>query len=174
MSIWLAAFFPPGLHPVLDGSIRNKNPVITPQVPAGGLIGQAVLHNEPNGQCNDTMGVMGLGQGVVGHVRVEVLPAASATMLRVDDVDIARATSNQVSHVMQNAFACTVAEAGLVADRTTATPEVPAPAHDLGFGQILGTSDAFRWVRQILSGARHSKALLGHVVWPRNLRDFLL
>jgi hypothetical protein len=92
------------------------------------------------------MGIMGLGQGVVRHIRVEVLAAAGAAMLRVEDVDVARVTGNQVPHVMQDAFACTVAETGLAADGTTATPEVPAAVHDLGFGQILGTRDTFREV----------------------------
>ena len=35
------------------------------------------------------MGVMGFGQGVVGHVRVEVLATTRAPVLRVDDVDVA-------------------------------------------------------------------------------------
>ena len=65
--------FPPGLHPVLDGGEGNKHAVIAPQMPAGGLIGQAVLDDEAHGQGHDAMGVVGFGQRIVGHVRVEVL-----------------------------------------------------------------------------------------------------
>ena len=54
--------FPPGLHPVLDGGEGDKHPVIAPQMPTGGLIGQAVLHDESHGQGNDAMGVVGFGQ----------------------------------------------------------------------------------------------------------------
>ena len=71
-----AAFFPPGLHPVLDGGERDKDAMIAPEVPACSLIGQAVLDNQSHRQGDDAMRVVGLGHGVVGHVGVEVLSAA--------------------------------------------------------------------------------------------------
>jgi hypothetical protein len=52
--------------------------------------------------------------------------------------------------------------------------EVSAAMNDLGFGQIFGARDAFRDIRQIQSGARHGKALLGQLVWPRNLQHLLV
>jgi hypothetical protein len=42
--------------------------------------------------------------------------------------------------------------------------EVARALNDLGFGQIFGSRDAFRRIRQILSRARHDKALLGQLV----------
>jgi hypothetical protein len=33
-----AAFFPPGLHPVLDGGVGDKDPMVAPEMPTGGLI----------------------------------------------------------------------------------------------------------------------------------------
>jgi hypothetical protein len=155
----------------LDGGVGNKNSVVAPEVPAGGLIGQAVLHDEPHGQGNDAMRVVGFGQGIVGHVRVEVFATARATMLRVYEVNIVRPTRNQVAHVVQDASACSAAETRLVATRTGAMREVPGAMNDLGLGQIFGSRDAFRGIGQILSGARHSKALLGQLVWSRNLQD---
>ena len=173
-SIWLAAFFPPGLHPVLDGRVGDKNAMIAPQVPTGGLIGQAVLHDESHGQGDNAMGVMGFGQGVVGHVRVEVLATARTAMLRVDEVDVAGTTGNQIAHVMQDSFAWTTAKTGLATNGTRACAEVPTAMNDLGFGKIFGSRDAFRVIGQILTGARHSKTLLGQVVRPRNLRELLV
>jgi len=145
----------------LDGGIGNENAVIAPQMPASGLIGQAVLHDESDGQGNHAMGVMGLGQGVVGHVRVEILAAVGAAMLGVNDVDVARPPGNQVSHVVKDSLARTVAETRLATERARPMREVVAALNDLGFGQIFGSRDALRDIRQILSGARHSKALLG-------------
>ena len=52
--------------------------------------------------------------------------------------------------------------------------KVPSAANDLGFGQIFGSCDAFRGVRQILSGSRHGKVLLGKVIQPRNIQDLLV
>jgi hypothetical protein len=116
---------------------------------------------------------MGLGQGVVGHVCVEVLTAMRATMLGVYDVDVARATGNEVPHIMKDSFASTVAETGLATNGTRPMREVATALNDLSFGQIFGSRDAFRDVGQILSGTRHRKALLGQLVWPRNLQHLL-
>jgi hypothetical protein len=138
--------------------------MIAPQVPAGDLIGQAVLHNESDGQRNDAMRVMSLGQRVVGHVRVEMFPARRATMLRVNEVDVARPTCNQIPNVVKNASPGSAAETRFVTTRTRAMGEVSAAINDLRFGQIFGSCDAFRDIRQILSGARHDKALLGQLV----------
>jgi len=52
--------------------------------------------------------------------------------------------------------------------------EVPRAANDLRFGQILGSSNAFRRIGQILSWSKHRKALLGQTIQPRNLRDLLV
>src|SRR3990172_1481201 len=57
-----SAFFPPGLHPVLDGGVRDKHAVVSPQVPTGGAVRQAVLHHQPHCQRDDAMGVVTPGQ----------------------------------------------------------------------------------------------------------------
>jgi siroheme synthase (precorrin-2 oxidase/ferrochelatase) len=64
------------------------------------------------------MGVVGLGQGVVGHVRVEVLAALAADVLRVSEFDVAGPTVNQIAHVMQQTGARPVSKARLAAQRT--------------------------------------------------------
>ena len=118
--------------------------MIAPQVPAGGLIGQAVLRDESDGQSDDAMGVVGFGQGVVGHVRVEIVAAVGAAMLGVNDVNVARPTGNQVSHVVKDSFASTVAETGLATEGTRPVREVAAAMNDLGLGQIFGSRDPLR------------------------------
>jgi hypothetical protein len=49
--------------------------------------------------------------------------------------------------------------------------KVAGAMKDLGFGQIFRSREAFRGIRQIMSRARHDKALLGQLVWPRILQD---
>jgi hypothetical protein len=119
------------------------------------------------------MGVMGFGQGVVGHVRVEVLAATRATMLGVEEMDIAGATGHQVANIMQDAFAGSTTETGSAAPGTRPMCEVSPAANDLGLGQIFGARDAFRGVWHILAGSSHNQALLGCVFQPRNLQDLL-
>jgi hypothetical protein len=101
-----------------------------------------------------------------------MFPARSATMLGVNEVDVARSTGNQVPNVVKNASARSAAETRFVTTRTRTMGEVSAAVNDLGFGQIFRARDAFRDIRQIQSRARHGKALLGQLVWPRNLQDF--
>src|SRR5438270_1926292 len=121
-----AAFFPPGLHPVLDGGEGHKNPMIAPQVPAGGLIRQTVLDDEAYGQGHDTMAVAGFGEGVFGRIGRKVAAALGAVMLRVDKVDVTRSRGNQVPHVMEDTPEDPVAWASLPAARTGLVFEVTA------------------------------------------------
>src|SRR4051812_46312407 len=76
-----AAFFPPGLDPVLDRGVGDKDAVVAPQGPAGGAVRQAVLDDEPDGGVDDPARVVTAGFGQVGHVGVEVLPTAGAVVL---------------------------------------------------------------------------------------------
>src|SRR5262249_15694450 len=72
-----AAFFPPGLDPVLDRGVGDEHAVIAPQGPCGRAIGQAVLDDQPDGGVDDPAGVMAAGVGQLGGGGVEVLAAAA-------------------------------------------------------------------------------------------------
>jgi hypothetical protein len=140
--IWPAAFFPPGLHPVLDGGEGDKDTVIAPQVPAGGLIWQAILDDESHGEGDDTMGVARSGQGVFGCVRIEELLAASAAVLRILQVDFAGATDNEVAQVMQYSGVYALPKARLATARTRTMGEVATPPNNLRCRQIGWVRDA--------------------------------
>ena len=64
------------------------------------------------------MRIVGLGQRVFGRVRVEEAVASGAAMLGVDEFDVARPTSDEVAHVMQQAAAGAISKARLAAPRT--------------------------------------------------------
>ena len=85
MSIRRAAFFPPVLDPVLDRGVRDEHAVIAPEAPTGRAIRQAVLDDQADGGVDDASGVVTAGRSQVGHVGVEVLAAAGAIVLGVDD-----------------------------------------------------------------------------------------
>jgi len=148
----------------LDGGVGDEDAMIAPQVPAGGLVRQAIFNDQSDRQRDDAMRVMGLGQGVLGHVGVEVFPTTRATMLRVNKVNITRPPSNQIADVMKDASGCSAAKTGLATTWARAMGEVAAAMNDLGVGQIFGSRDARGGIRQILSRARHDKDLLGPLV----------
>ena len=81
------AFFPPSLHPILDRGKGNKHPVVTPQVPAGGTVRQAIFDDKPYRQirsrdaCTDSPVVPDQS------VRIEVLLTFRTVMLRIRDHD---------------------------------------------------------------------------------------
>ena len=124
-----SAFFPPGLHPVLDGGEGDEDAVIAPQVPTGRLIRQAVLHHQPHGQGDDAVGVVALGQGQVRHVGVEVGVALGAVVLRVGELDVARPLKHQVAQVVQRPLDGPTAIATPTARRTW-SPQIVATALD--------------------------------------------
>ena len=94
-------------------------------------------------------------------------------MLRVDEMDVAGPTGNQVAQVMQDARDDAVSKARFAAARTGPMREVAAASNDLRLGQIFRVGDALGGVRQVLPGTRHGKALLGQVFSARNLRHLL-
>ena len=80
------------------------------------------------------MGVMGLGQGIFGRVRVEESVAVGAAVLRVDEFDVAWPSSNEVAHVMQHTDSGPIAKAGFAAPWTRKTRVVATASDHLGFG----------------------------------------
>ncbi len=125
--------------------------MIPPPVPTGGLIGQAILHDESHGQGNDVVGVARLGQGICGRVGVEEAVAVRAAVLRVNEFDIAGLPRNEVAEVMQHAGAGPIAKARLAAARPWETWIVAAAANGLCLWQIFRARDAFGGVWEILA-----------------------
>src|SRR5947209_5425832 len=96
-------FFPGRLDPVLDGSPRDEDAVVAPEVPGGGLVRQAVLGDHADSQLLDAAGVMALGPGQIGEIDGEMTVAAGAVMLRVGDEQVDGAAGACVAEVMQGA-----------------------------------------------------------------------
>jgi hypothetical protein len=145
--------------------------MVTPQMPTGGLIGQAIFHHQTHGQRDHPVGIVGLGPGHVRHVGVEVLAAVSAVMLRITQMDLAWPASNPVPQVAQHTGDQSISGARLATVGTQATFEIPAAFNDLRLGEILGVGNPFGGVRQILSRTRHGKSLLTKLLLADKLRD---
>jgi hypothetical protein len=82
------AFFPPSFYPILDRGKGDKHAVIAPEVPAGGAVGQAVFNHQAHGHLRHTMGVMTAGEGQIGQINVEMLPAVGTVVTRVGHSEV--------------------------------------------------------------------------------------
>jgi hypothetical protein len=80
------AFFPPSLDPVLDRRKRDKDTMVTPEVPTGWPVGQASLDHEPHRHVHHAVGVLTPGWGEIGEVGIKVL----ATLCTVEFIPIKR------------------------------------------------------------------------------------
>jgi len=115
------------------------------------------------------MRVMGLGQGIVGHIRRKTFLALGTVMSGVDEMDITGAASHQIAHVVQHPRDDVVPPTPMVTPGTRVLRIIPAPPGNLGRWQILRVGNAFRGIWPILPGTRHGNALLGLHLLARNL-----
>src|SRR4051812_29414959 len=126
-----ARFFPPGgLDPVLDGGEGGEDFVVAPQVPGGGLVGQAVLGDQSGGQVLDAAGVVAPGQGQVGQIGGEVEVAGRAVVPREGDGEIDGAAGAGVAQAVQGARGAGVASGAATAARAKAGGAVAAAPFD--------------------------------------------
>ena len=75
-----AAFFPPGLHPVLDGGEGDEDAVVAPEVPRRRPIRQAIFDDQTHREGDDTVGVVATRRSEVREVGAEIQAAATATV----------------------------------------------------------------------------------------------
>jgi hypothetical protein len=133
--------------------------MVPPQVPRRRTVRQAILHHQPNGGVDHPVGVVALGQGHVIHVGVEVRVALRAAMLGVREVNLARASGDRVSKIVELPRDGAEAVGIAAALGTRATPVVAASLDHLGRRQILNPRDPFRDIRHILAWASHDELL---------------
>ena len=155
-----AAFFPPGLDPVLDRGPGDEDAMIAPEAPTGGLVGQAIFGDQADGYGDDPLGGMAAGCGQVGGVGIEVLAALRAVVLRVGQDEIARPAGDEVAEVVECASEDPIAVGTMATTRARTSPEVAAPMTDLRLGQILDAGDPLGGVGQVFSGSWQGLALL--------------
>src|SRR5262249_8849097 len=137
VSIRRAAFFPPGLDPVLDRRPGDEDTVVSPEAPAGGLIRQAVLDDQADRRGADPPGGMTARRGQAGGIRVEVLATGRAIVLRVGQDEVARTTADGVAQIVKGASKDLVPVGTMATTGTRSPPEVAAASADLGLREVL-------------------------------------
>ena len=136
--------------------------MFAPEGPTGGAIGQAILDDQSDGGVDDASGVVAAGVGEVGHVGVEVLAAAGAIMLGVDQDDVAGPPGEGIAQVVEGAACQAVAVGAMAAARAGPPAVISALAGDLGLGQDRRCVWCPRWGR---GGIRRVPAWFGS--WKR-------
>ena len=156
-----SAFFPPGLHPVLDGCERREDPMVAPQMPTGRLVRQAVLHHQADGQRHDAVGVVGFRLSQVGHIGVEVFIALRAMVDRIGDVNFVRTIGGQIAQIVQlsRCFSIPIGTVPTAGARLTLV--IPTALEDFRLWQVFDARDAFRGIGQIFAWSWHGMTLRG-------------
>src|SRR5215475_8072757 len=160
------AFFPPSLHPILDRGKGDKHPVVTPQVPTGGPVGQAIFDHQPYRQINHAVGILTAGWRQVREVGAKVLATLRTVMLGIGHQQITRTPHIEIPQIMQRPMSLLV-PIGLVPTARTRVPYVVATVgDDLRLGQVSGHRDPFARVGSGLTWTEHRGALLAQWLGP--------
>jgi hypothetical protein len=77
--------------------------MVTPQVPGGRSVRQAVFDNQAHGQRDNPLRVAATRWGEIGQISTEVTLAARTMVSRVDHLQIAGAVVEQAADVVQDA-----------------------------------------------------------------------
>src|SRR5512132_2064750 len=160
------AFFSPSLHPILDRGKGDKHPVVTPQVPTRGPVGQAIFDHQPYRQINHAVGVLTAGWRQVREVGAKVLATLRTVMLGIGHKQITRTPQVEIPHIMQRPMRLLV-PIGRVTTTRARLPEVVATVgDDLGLWQVCGCCEPGARVGSVLTWTEHRVALLAQRFGP--------
>src|SRR5215510_5626737 len=160
------AFFSPSLDPVLDRGKRDKDPVVAPEVPTGGPVGQAILDHEPYGEVHHTVGVLTAGWCQIGEVGAKVLATLRTVMLGIRDDQITRTPHVEIAQVVQRPMRLLVPIGRVPTARTRVPYVIATVGDDLRLGQVSGHRDSFARVGSVLTWTEHRVALLAQWLGP--------
>ena len=139
-------FFPRRLGPVLDRGKGDEYAMVSPKMPGGGAVSQAILDDAPHGGGDHAVGVMAVGHGQIQHVGVEVMIAAPAIVLGIGYLQITRPAANGIPQIMQRALNSPQSRGAVAAEGTTPSSKVARALDDHRLGKILNANDTFRGV----------------------------
>jgi hypothetical protein len=149
-----AAFFPPGLDPVLDRRVGDEHAVIASEAPTGRARREAILEDRPNGGVDDASGGVTAG---VGQIGVEVLATASAGVRRGDPDAGAGPPGERIAQVVTRASGPPIRGGAGATARAGPPAGIAARAAHLarwgGRGQLLHAVDPLGGIRSGFAGS---------------------
>jgi hypothetical protein len=148
-------FSPRRLDPVLDGGVGDEDAVVTPQVPTGGLVGQAIFSDQADGPLLDALSVAAIRQSQIGKITGEARAAAEAAMPREGNDQIDGAIGPSIPEVVEGPGAHGVAAGTLATARARSPRAVAAAPLQAWLGQVFDPADAFGDIRNIVPWSSH-------------------
>jgi hypothetical protein len=133
--------------------------VVTPEVPAGGSIRQAILDDQADGHLLHAACVEAPGQGQVGQIDGEAATTVAAAMAGERDQQIDGTVGPGIAEVAQGTGRNGIAAGAGGAVRAAAGREVTAPADEARRREVLDAGNAFGAIGDILAGSKHGRLL---------------
>ena len=152
----LSSFFPPcRLDPVLDGGIGYEDAVVTPEVPTGGSVGQAIFGDQTDGPLLDTLSVPGVRRSQVGEITGEATVTAEAAMAGESDNQVNGVVGPGITEVMEGTGADGIATGAMATARAESRRPVATASLDARLGEVFDTGDALGDIRDIFPWSSH-------------------
>jgi hypothetical protein len=148
-------FFSRSLNPVLDSGERNEDTVVTPEVPTGVAVRQAVLGHNSDGELLDAVGVMRFGQSQIGEIGGKTTATMEAAMAGESDNQVDGLANSGIAKVMQDTRTDSIAAGAARTARAGAGGPVATAAFQTRPGQVFDQGDALGHIRHILSWTNH-------------------
>src|SRR6266700_3130983 len=164
VSMRACAFFSPRLDPVLDRGKRDKDAVVSPEMPTRWPVGQAVLDHEPHGQVHHAMGVLTAGWCQIGEVRVKVLATLRTVVLRIGDHKITRTPHVEIPEVVQRPLGLLIPVSLVRATRTGLSLVGATVWDDLWRWQVCNRGYPFGGIGSIRTRTEHGVVLLARML----------
>ena len=148
--------------------------MITPEMPTGRAVRQAVVDDESDGKLNDSIRVIGFRWSNGGHIDVEMFFAFTTVVGGVPQQELNRSARVEIAEVTKFSLSDDVLSGWSRAKGTGRFFADAGAMLDFGFGQVFGTGKFFGGVGQIFSGTGHSKILLDFNIKKGSLPIFTM
>jgi hypothetical protein len=129
--------------------------VVTPEVPTGRAVGQAIFSDETDGQLLDPARVQAVGQSQVREITGKATTTAEAAMARERDDQINGSVSPSISKVVEGASAHGIPAGAVATARARACRPIAATPRNARLGQILNTRYALGYIRDVFPWTSH-------------------
>jgi len=94
------AFFSPSLDPVLDRGKRDKDAVVSPEVPTRRAVVQTVFDHDADRQINHAVGILTARRRQIREVGAKVFATLRTVVLRIGDHEISRTPEVEIPQVV--------------------------------------------------------------------------
>ena len=136
----------------MDGGGGNKDTVVAPEVPAGGLVGQTIFGDQTDGPLLDAARVLAVGPSQVGEVAGEATATVEAAMAGERDHHLDGAG---IAEIMEGSRAHRLATGTVATARAASGRPIVAAPFEARLGQVFDTSDALADIRNIFPWTNH-------------------